>query len=188
MAGDNTNDVFKAQRFAIDALVLVGNSALASAERLAALNLHAVREAAGDFSLAAQSLMKLSSPSDALAWPSEATRPHLEKSVMYSRSLAEISSAAQEDAVRLIEAQYSQFMGSMTELANQIAKMTPADPSVSVAVIRSTMQSANDAFARFNQAVSRLTEVAEESVSTVGNVAVSAATGKALPKKPSHRS
>ena len=53
---------------------------------------------------------------------------------------------------------------------------------VAVAVIRSTMRSTSEAFERFNEAVERLTTVAEESVSTMGNATVKAATGKAVPK------
>lgn len=180
MAPNTLNEVVNAQSAALDALVMIGNAALASAERIAALNLHAVREAASDFSLAANGLLNVSTPADAMSWPRQFSEPQVTKSVLYSRSLVEISTAAQDDAVRLIEAQYGQFMTSMTELANHIAKVTPADSSVSVAMIRSTMKSASDAFSRFNQAVVQLTEVAEKNVSTVSNATLKATTGKGL--------
>jgi phasin family protein len=183
----NFDDMFAAQRATIQALVSVGNTALASAERVAALNLHAVREAMVDFAEGTQRMLMVKSPRDAAELQNQLTQPQVEKSVLYSRSLVEISSAAQEDAVHLIEAQYNNFMGSMSELANQIAKSTPMGSEVAVAAIRSTMQSANEAFDRFNDAVVRFTEVTEDSVSTMGNATVSAATGKAVPKRPTRR-
>jgi phasin family protein len=187
MSGFNFEDMFAAQRAAVNALVSVGNTALASAERMAALNLHAVREAMVDFAEGTQRMMMVKSPRDAADLHSQLAKPQVEKGVLYSRSLYELSTAAQEDAVQLIEAQYSGFMDTMTALANQIAKSTPAGSEVAVAAIRSTMKSANEAFDRFNDAVMRFTEVTEDSVSTMGNATVSAATGKAAPKRSTRR-
>lgn len=188
MSGFDFEDMFAAQRSVVNALVSVGNTALTSAERMAALNLHAVREAMVDFAEGTQRMLAVRSPRDAADLHSQLSKPQVEKGVLYSRSLYELSTAAQEDAVHLIEAQYSGFMDTMTALANQIAKSTPAGGSeVAVAAIRSTMKSANEAFDRFNDAVMRFTEVTEDSVSTMGNATVSAATGKASAKRATRR-
>ncbi len=183
MAAFEFDDIFAAQRATINALVTVGNTALLSAERMAALNLHAVREVMLDFAQGTQRMLQIQSAQDAAGLHRQLAKPQVEKGVLYSRSLAEISAAAQQDAVRLIEAQYSGFMSSMSELANQIAKATPMGSEVAVAAIRSTMRSTSEAFERFNDAVERLTSVAEESVSTMGNATVKAATGKG-PSQP----
>lgn len=186
MSGFDFEDMFAAQRAAVNALVSVGNTALASAERMAALNLHAVREAMVDFAEGTQRMLTTQSARDAAGLHSQLAKPQVEKGVRYSRSLYEMSTAAQEDATQIIEDQYNGFMSSMTELANQIAKVTPAGSEVAVAAIRSTMRSANEAFERFNNAVMRFTEVTEDSVSTMGNATVKAATGQAA-KKPARR-
>ena len=187
MAAFEFDDIFAAQRAAINALVTVGNTALLSAERMAALNLHAVREVMVDFAHGTQRMLEIQTAQDAASLQRQLAKPQVEKSMLYSRSLAEISAAAQEDAVQLIEAQYTGFMRSMTELANQIAKATPMGSEVAVAAIRSTMHSTSEAFERFNEAVERLTTVAEESVSTMGNATVKAATGETAPKRAAGR-
>lgn len=185
MPGFDLDDMFAAQRTAVNALVSVGNTALLSAERMAALNLHAVREVMVDFAQGTQRMFEVQNAQDAVTLPHHLAKPHIEKGVRYSRSLAEISAVAQEDAVQLIEAQYTGFMSSMTELANQIAQATPMGGSeVAVAAIRSTMRSTSEAFERFNAAVERFTEVAEESVSTMANATVTATTGQRTPKVP----
>lgn len=178
--------LFLAQRAAIDALVSVGATALVSAERVAALNLHGVREAMVDFAQGTQALLKADSVHGAVKLQQQLGKPQVEKGIAYSRSLYEISSVAQEDAVRMIETQYNGFMQAMSELAKQVMHTAPVGSEVSVALIRSTMRSASEAFERFNEAVGRFAEVAEESVSTVGNATVSVATGKKVPK-PSRR-
>lgn len=178
MSGLNFDDLFAAQRAVMNALVSVGNTALTSAERMAALHLHAVHEAMVDFAEGTQRMMAIQDPREVVDLQHELSRPQVEKGVRYSRSLAEISTAAQEDAVRLIEAQYSSFTETMSALANQIAKSTPGGSEVAVAAIHSAMRSANEAFGRFNEAVLRFTEVSEDSVSTMGNATVKAVTGK----------
>ena len=67
MAGFDFRDMFAAQRAAIAALVAVGNTALTSAERMAALNLHAVREAMVDFATGTQRMLKVQTPRDAIS-------------------------------------------------------------------------------------------------------------------------
>ena len=178
MAVFDFDDMWVAQRAAINALVSVGNTALSSAERMAALNLHAVREAMVDFAAGAQKMLAVESHQDAAVLHAQLRKPQVEKGMLYSRSLYEMSTAAQEEAVQMIEAQYNGFMASMTELANQIAKTTPVGSEDAVAAIRSTMRSASDAFEQFNDAVVRFTEVAEDSVSTLGNATVKVAAGK----------
>ena len=187
MPGFDFDDLFATQRAMMNALVSVGNTALASAERMAALHLHAVREAMEDFSEGTQRMMAIQNPREAVDLHHALSTPQVEKGVRYSRSLAEISTVAQEDAVRLIEAQYIGFTETMTALANQITKSTPGGSEVAVAAIRSTMRSANEAFGRFNEAVTRFTEVSEDSVSMMGNATVKAATGKATAPRRSVR-
>lgn len=183
MAGFNFDDMLASQHAAINALLAVGQTALASAERMAALNLHAVREAIVDFAQGTQKMLTVRSPYDAAELPRALSTPQIEKSVLYSRSLYELSSVAQEDAVHLIESQYNSFMQSMSELANLIARSTPTGSEVAVAAIRSTMQSTRDAFQEFHHAVEKFTEVTEDSVSTMGNATVQAATGQPKPKR-----
>jgi len=183
MAGFNFDDMLASQHAAINALLAVGQTALASAERMAALNLHAVREAIVDFAQGTQKMLTVRSPYDAAELPRALSTPQIEKSVLYSRSLYELSSVAQEDAVHLIESQYNSFMQSMSELANLIARSTPTGSEVAVAAIRSTMQSTRDAFQEFHHAVEKFTEVTEDSVSTMGNATVKAATAKETPVK-----
>ena len=178
MSGFDFNVMFVAQRAVMNALVSVGNTALASAERMAALHLHAVREAMVDFTEGTQKIMAIQHPREAVDLRHALSEPQVEKGVRYSRSLAEISTVAQEDAARLIEAQYLGFAEAVTALANQITKSTPGGSEVALAAIRSTMRSANEAFGRFNEAMTRFTEVSEDSVSTIGNATVKAATGK----------
>ena len=178
MSSFNTEHLVSAHKAVVDSLLSVTNTALASAERLAALNLHALREAVGDMAQGGQAMLSAQSPQQAAELQSQLLKPQLEKGVVYSRSLYEVSSAAQLDASSLLEAQYDGLMKSMAVLADQFAKTTPAGSEVAVAALKTAMDSANKAFARFNSTMATVSEMTEESVSTVGNATVKAATGK----------
>ncbi|MFZ9616348.1 MAG: phasin family protein [Fluviibacter sp.] len=172
------NDAFlAAQKTAVDTLLSVVNTALASAERVAALNLHATREAFEDMASNGKAVLSVKSPQDAMALPANMAQPHIEKGVAYTRSVYEITSAAREDATAIVEGKFEEFKKSMATLADKIATTSPVGSEVAIATLKSAVDSANQAFARFNDAMNQFKELTENNVALVGNAAV-----KAVPK------
>lgn len=172
------NDAFlAAQKTAVDTLLSVVNTALASAERVAALNLHATREAFEDMASNGKAVLSVKSPQEAMALPANMAQPHIEKGVAYSRSVYEITSAAREDATAIVEGKFEEFKKSMAALADKIAVASPAGSEVAIATLKSAVDAANQAFARFNDSMNQFKELTENNVALVGNAAV-----KAVPK------
>ena len=128
------NDAFlAAQKTAVDTLLSVVNTALASAERVAALNLHATREAFEDMASNGKAVLSVKSPQDAMALPASMAQPHIEKGVAYTRSVYEITSAAREDATAIVEGKFEEFKKSMATLADKIATTSPVGSEVAIA-------------------------------------------------------
>jgi phasin family protein len=172
------NDAFlAAQKTAVDTLLSVVNTALASAERVAALNLHATREAFEDMASNGKAVLSVKSAQEAMALPVNMAQPHIEKGVAYTRSVYEITSAAREDATAIVEDKFEEFKKSMATLAEKIAVASPAGSEVAIATLKSAVESANQAFSRFNDSMNRIKELTENNVALVGNAAV-----KAVPK------
>lgn len=175
------NDAFlAAQKTAVDTLLSVVNTALASAERVAALNLHATREAFEDMASNGKAVLSVKSPQDAMALPANMAQPHIEKGVAYTRSVYEITTAAREDATAIVEGKFEEFKKSMATLANKIETTTPVGSEVAIATLKSAIDTANKAFARFNDSMNQFKELTESNVALVGNAAV-----KAVPKSKS---
>ena len=177
MSAFNNESFLAAQKTAVDTLLSVVNTALASAERVAALNLHATREAFEDMARNGKAVLSVKSPQEAMALPADMAQPHIEKGVAYTRSVYEITSAAREDATAIVEGKFEEFKQSMATLADKIATTSPVGSEVAIATLKSAVDAANKAFARFNDSMSQVKELTENNVALVGN-----ATVKSVPK------
>lgn len=177
MSNFNNETFIAAQKTAVDTLLSVVNTALASAERVAALNLHATREVFEDMARNGKTALSVKTPQEAMALPASLAQPHIEKGVAYTRSVYEITSAAREDATAIVEGKFEEFKKSMASLADKIATTTPVGSEVAIATLKSAVDRANQAFARFNDSMNQVKELTENNVALVGNAAV-----KAVPK------
>lgn len=173
---DNASFVL-AQKAAVDTLLSVVNTALASAERVAALNLHAAREAIEDMAQGGKAVFSVKTPQEAMSLSANLTHPQVEKGMAYTRSVYEITSAAREDATTIVEARFEAFKSQMAQLADQMVHVSPGGADVAVAAIRSAVDSANKAFAQFNESMNQIKELTENNVTAVGNAAVKAVKG-----------
>lgn len=172
-AFDNSSFV-AAQKTAVDTLLSVVNTALASAERVAALNLHAAREAVEDMAQNGKAVLSVKTPQEAMSLPGHLTHPQVEKGMAYTRSVYEITSAAREDATNIVEARFEAFKEQMAQLAEQMSHVVPGGSDVAVAAIKSAVVSASQAFAQFNESMNQIKELTENNVTAVGNATVKA--------------
>lgn len=178
MSAFNNDAFLAAQKTAVDTLLSVVNTALASAERVAALNLHATREIFEDMARNGKTALSVKTPQEVMSLPASMAQPHLEKGVAYTRSVYEITTAAREDATAIVEGKFEEFKQSMAQLADKIATTAPVGSDVAVATLKSAVDAANQAFARFNDAMNQVKELTENNVALVSNAAV-----KAVPKR-----
>jgi len=130
----------------VDSLLAVANTALATAERLAALNLGAARTALEDSAAATKAVLAVKNPNDAAALQSSLVQPATEKVADYSRALFEISSDSQQQFAKLLEAQFADFQKQVSGLVDQAAKTAPAGSESIVAAMQQAINSANSAF------------------------------------------
>lgn len=130
----------------VDSLLAVANTALATAERIAALNLGTARSALEDSAAATKAVLGVKNPNDAAALQSSVVQPAMEKAVSYSRSLYEISSESQQQLAKMIEAQFTDFQKQIAGMVDQAAKSAPAGSEGIVAAMQSAVAAANSAF------------------------------------------
>ncbi|HMV53310.1 MAG TPA: phasin family protein, partial [Rhodocyclaceae bacterium] len=80
----------------VDALLTIANTAFASAERLAALNLNTARAVLEDSVSNAKSLLTAKDVQELISLQASLAQPMVEKAVAYSRSVYEIATQTQE--------------------------------------------------------------------------------------------
>jgi phasin family protein len=148
----------------VDSLLAVANTALATAERIAALNLSAARTSLEDSTSAAKAILAVKNPGDAAALQSSIVQPAVAKAVDYSRSLFEISTESQQQFAKMLEGQFADFQKQVSSLAAQAAKAAPAGTEPFVAAMQNAINSANNAFSGMTAMAKQISETVQANV------------------------
>jgi phasin family protein len=170
----NTEKFVAANKAAVDSLLSVANTALASAERIAALNLNTARAALEDTVSNVKAVAGTKDIKDVAGLATSLTQPAIEKATAYARSLYEISSEAQADLTKMVEAQYADFQKSVAGLVEQATKSAPAGSETAVAAIQSAIAAANSAFSNMNATAKQFAEQAQANVASATKAATAA--------------
>jgi phasin family protein len=162
----NPEQFAAANKATVDSLLSVANTALASAERIAALNLNTVRSALEDSVSGAKSVMAAKDPQEALKLQSSLTQPAVEKAVAYSRSVYEITSQTQQELAKMVEAQFGDFQKSMAGMVEMATKSAPAGSESAVAAIQNAIAAATSAFGNMNSVAKQFAETAQANIAS----------------------
>ena len=165
----NTEHFAAANKATVDSLLSVANTALASAERIAALNLNTARAAIEDTAAGVKTVIEAKDPQAALAAQKALAQPAIEKAVAYSRSVYEISSQTQQELAKMVEAQFGEFQKSVAGLVDLAAKSAPAGSEGAVAAVQSAIAAANSAFGNMNAVAKQFTETAQKNIALALN-------------------
>jgi phasin family protein len=170
----------------VETLLTVANSAFASAERLAALNLNTARSFLEDSLASSKALLGAKDVQELLNLQTSFAQPLVEKAVAYNRSVYEIASQSQEEVSKLLEAQIAELNKNLAAALDKAAKSAPAGSEVAVAAVKSAIAAANSAYDSVSKAAKQVAEIAEANVAAATSAtvkAVSASTAKTGAKK-----
>jgi len=173
----NPEQFAAANKAAVDSLLSVANTALASAERIASLNLETARSVLEDSVSNAKALMGAKDPQEAMSIQASLAQPTVEKAVAYSKSVYEISTETQEQLAKMVEAQFGDFQKNVAAMLEKAAKSAPAGSDVAVAAVQSAIAAANSAFDNMRKTAKQVTEMAQTNMA-----AATSATAKAVKK------
>lgn len=171
----NTPEQFAtANKAAVDAMLTLANTALASAERIAALNLNTARSMLEDGVANAKAMLGAKDAQELFAVQASLAQPSLEKAVAYTRSVYEITAQSKEEITKLIEAQSAEFQKQTLALLEKAAKNAPAGSEVAVSAVKSAIAAATSAFDNMNKAARQVADIAEANVAAATNATVKA--------------
>jgi phasin family protein len=153
----------------IEALATFANTAFASAERLAALNLSTARSILEDSFGTAKTLMSAKNPQELIALQSALAQPALDKAMAYSRGLYEIANQTQGVLDKLFEGQVAEINSNVSNALDKAAKNAPAGTDVAIAAVKSAIAATNTAFDNMNKAAKQAAEITEANVAAAAN-------------------
>jgi phasin family protein len=145
----------------VEALVGLANAHFAALERLSALNFSASKSAFEDCINYARALAGAKDAQEFANLSTTATQPTLEKALAYSRNVYELSTQAQSEFTKALEAQAAEFNKSMAVLLEKVSKNAPAGSDVAIAAVRSALAAANTAYDNFSKVAKQASDVVE---------------------------
>lgn len=170
----------------VEAFLTVVNSAFASAERLAALNLNTARAAFEDTMANTKAMMGVKDVQEMVSLQTALAQPLIEKAVAYNRSVYEITTQNQDEVSKLVEVQVAEMNKNLAAALDNAAKSAPAGSDVAVAAVKSAIAAANSAYDSVSKAARQVAEITEANVAAATSAtvqAVSTAAPKAAAKK-----
>src|SRR5574343_1257208 len=166
----------------IETLFGLTNKAFEGVEKIVELNLTASKAALSEASSHTQSLLSVKDAQELLALQAGLFQPLAEKTTAYSRHLYDIASGTSAEFGKAFEAQAADVQKSFHNLVDSAAKNAPAGSETAVAVMKSAVSAANNAFESVQKAVKQATDAAEANFNAVAATAADAAKS-AAPRK-----
>lgn len=166
-----------ANKAAVESLLNLANTALASAERVAALNLNTARSVLEDGVSNTKALLGVKDVQEALSVQSTLAQPNVEKAVAYSRSVYEILNESTAGLTQVVEGQSAELKKNFTAAIEQTLKNAPAGTESVVVAVKAAMAQADSALEQMNQSAKQAKATIEANVA-----AANAATIKLIAK------
>jgi len=149
--------------------------AFAGVEKLVELNVTASRAALSDAASQANAALSVKDAQELLALQAGLLQPLAEKTAAYSRHLYDIATGTGAEFSKAFEEQVAEAQAKLLSVVDTAAKNAPAGSEAAVAVLKSSVTAANNAFESVQKAVKQAGEVAEANFNAVTSTAVNAA-------------
>lgn len=164
--------VLAAQKANFDTLFGLTHKAYAGVEKLVELNLTAGKAALSEAAEGTQAALSVKDAQELLALQASFLQPLAEKSVAYSRHLYDIASSTGSEFTAAYEQQAAAAQKQFAGLVDSIAKNAPAGSESAVAVMKSAVAAAGNAYDAMQKAVKQASEMAEQNIAAVSQTAV----------------
>ncbi|RZA10426.1 MAG: phasin family protein [Proteobacteria bacterium] len=164
-----------AQKTQLEALFGLTSKAFEGVEKLVELNLQVARTAMGEAAETAQAALSVKDAQELLALQASLLQPSAEKAAAYSRHVYDITSATSAEFARLAEAQVTDAQSKMGSVVENATRNAPAGTENAVALVKSAVAAANNAYESLHKATKQAAELAESNFTAVTNTAVKAA-------------
>lgn len=158
----------------IDTLFGLTQKAFEGVEKLVELNVQATKAALAETANHAQAVMGVKDAQELLALQAGMVQPLAEKTAAYSRHLYDITSAAGAELTKTFEGQAAEAQKKFVGLVDSAAQNAPAGSETAVAVMKSAVAAASNAFESVQKAVKQASDMAENNFNTVAASAVNA--------------
>jgi phasin family protein len=169
----------------LETLFGLTTKAFEGVEKIVELNVAASRAALTEAANHTQALLNVKDAQELLALQSSLFQPLAEKTAAYNRHLYNIATSTSTELSKTLEAKAGEFQQGFNNLVESTAKNAPAGSETAVAVMKSAVSAANNAFESVQKAVKQASDLAEANLKAVSATAASATQAAATSSRKS---
>lgn len=169
------DQLIAAHKANVEALFGLTIKAFEGVEKIVELNVQASKAALSEAAGTTQALLSAKDAQELLTLQASLMQPIAEKTAAYSRHLYEIAQGTGAEFTKAFEAKASEAQQAFVGLVDSAAKNAPAGSETAVAMMKSAVAAANNAFESVQKAVKQASDVAEANFNAVSAQAVNAA-------------
>jgi len=158
----------------VETLFGLTNKAFEGVEKLVELNLQVAKAALGEAGETMTAALSVKDAQELVALQTSLLQPSAEKAAAYSRHVYDIAAATSAEVTKAVEAQMGDAQKNFMGLVDSASKNAPAGTENAVALVRSAVAAANNAFESVHKAAKQASDVAEANFQAMTNTAVKA--------------
>jgi phasin family protein len=172
-----------AQKASFETLFGLTGKAFEGVEKLVELNLQVAKATLADAAETTTAAMSVKGAQELLALQAGLLQPAAEKAVAYSRHVYDIMAGTNAEVAKAAEATLADSQKQAQALVDTAIKNAPAGSESAVALVKSAMAAASNAYDSVHKAAKQATEVAEANFTAMSSQAVNATKAAAKGKR-----
>ena len=169
-----TEQVMAAHKANVDTLFGLTSKAFEGVEKLVELNLQMARAALGEAADTAKAALSVKDAQELMALQAGLLQPAAEKAAAYSRHLYDIAAATSAEVGKVAEATAAETQAKFMSAVDSAMQNAPAGSENAVALVKSAVAAANNAYEGVQKAVKQATDVAEANFQSISDSATKA--------------
>jgi len=155
--------IIAAQKANVETLFGLTNKAFEGVEKLVELNLQVAKASFGEVAENVRAVLSVKDAQELLALQAGLLQPAAEKAAAYSRHLYDIAASTNAELSKMVESQTTDAQGKFMSAVDAAVKNAPAGTESAVALVKTAVAAANNAFEGVQKAAKQAANVAESS-------------------------
>jgi phasin family protein len=174
--------VLAAHKSNVDTLFGLTSKAFEGVEKLVELNLQVAKAALGEAAQTTTAALSVKDAQELLALQAGLLQPAAEKAAAYTRYVYDIAAGTNAEVSKVAEAKLADVQQTFMAAVDTAVKNAPAGSENAVALVKSAVSAANNAFESVQKAAKQAADVAEANITAMTNSAVKATQAASAPK------
>ena len=150
-----------AQKASVETLLTLTSKAFDGIEKLIELNLQVAKTTLSETAENTKAVLSVKDAQQLLALQASLLQPAAEKAAAYSRHLYDIAASVNGELGRVVEEQSSEAQRKFMTAVDDAARNAPAGSEKAVALVKSAVAAANNAYDNVNKAAKQAADIAE---------------------------